>query len=530
MKKIVVLHDVSSFNDLQVLENLQSLLAGVEVLPVEISSPYTRVMRNLLRFCYDNHPDVIIGVSVGALYAQQMHGYRKVLINPKLHVSWESTYTEEVQFGGITNFDKEHSYIYFADDESQAAAYNEYVTSYRYVVKYPKGIGVQELLDSHIRPIVKKLVYEEYDKKNIDAITTNELLLKTSLGGAIGHSALHKLEEALEDVMHDVTKYFYDSFYDVRETAWEGFRKATREFVSNSEHMSSRNYTKHIYEYLYSYFEADAQDTNFLLAADAGKDMPPRLAMRELAYFFTHSVAGTYENTVCYEAGNEWLTKYKEDSSNKDELSLQDDFYDAIPLLVDYDRPPLVIADMELKEKKKIAVESYCFTTAETMKALCWGIHEKYADGCLHDFYMLMKVLVNEDNIVYSTEKGIFFDKYEAEEAMLDWTANNREHLLCYIMRIVPRCEQFYDEYVKAVRFAEGEELIDDMSCKEFVYQSTGFRRTFNFKEGYEVKYICFDGEKCILRQSSISQLSENNTVCLCDGNQVPGRYVFPLI
>ena len=55
--------------------------------------------------------------------------------------------------------------------------------------------------------------------------------------------------------------------------------------------------------------------TNFMIAANEGREMPPLEAMTELAYFFTHSVEGTYENTVTYEAGTVWLEIYKKDKN-----------------------------------------------------------------------------------------------------------------------------------------------------------------------------------------------------------------------
>ena len=111
MKKILVLYRNESFDDLQVLENLKSMLIDVKVIPVEISCPYRRVMRNLLKFCFDIKPDVIVGLSDCAMFAQQLHGYKKVLANPVLHVSWGMITDECMQLGGVSDFDKEHSYF-----------------------------------------------------------------------------------------------------------------------------------------------------------------------------------------------------------------------------------------------------------------------------------------------------------------------------------------------------------------------------------------------------------------------------------
>lgn len=531
MKKLVVLHRTDSFDDLQVLEHFQSMLVDVKVIPVEISRPYKCVMRNLLKFCYDNKPDVIVGLSDCALFAQQLHGYKKVLFNPVLHINWRMTTVESMQFGGITDFDREHSCIFFADEDTQVNPYNEYADSYKHVVMYPKGLGMQDLLETYIRPTVRKLLDEEPDKKNIDAVRTYELLADISCGGRIGRAALLNLEDAFDNILSEVATTFYSSYRDVKNIAREGFRKVTREFVFDYEEMSYANFTKYLYERLYDYFEEEVKDKNFMIATNEGGRMTPLDAMTELAYFFTHSLEGTYENTIAYEAGIKWLEIYKKDKKNQDALSKQSNFYDAIPLLVDYERPGLTLLEMDLDEKIKIAVESADFTTPAITNALCWGIHQIYIEEKYHPLFIAVKVLVNEDNCLDASEKGIFFSLQDAENAILDWSTNNREHLLCYVLRIVPRGEQFSDDFVKVAHLGEGEQYVDDMMSKEFVYMPTGFRRKQNFNIGDKVKYICFAGNYLTLRNSCISQLQtkDSNGICMCDGCQVPARYVFTI-
>jgi hypothetical protein len=98
-------------------------------------------------------------------------------------------------------------------------------------------------------------------------------------------------------------------------------------------------------------------------------------------------------------------------------------------------------------------------------------------------------------------------------------------------MRIVPRGEQFSDDFVKAARYEVGEQVVDDMMSREFVYLPTGFRREQNFNVGDEVKYICFDGSSLTLHNSSISLLAtkESDGICMKDGFLVPERYVFTI-
>ena len=69
---------------------------------------------------------------------------------------------------------------------------------------------------------------------------------------------------------------------------------------------------------------------------------------------------------------------------------------------------------------------------------------------------MLIKVLVNDDKTLDASEKGFFFNQQDAEDAMLNWTTNNRGRLLCYVLRIVPRDEPVSDDFVKAAQYGEG--------------------------------------------------------------------------
>lgn len=527
MKKLVILHDINSYNDFQVLEHLR--LKDVDVIPVEIAYPYNYMMTDLNKFCFEVKPDAIIGLSVGAMLAQQMHGYRKILINPLLRVNGGCATIEGEQFGGITNFDKEHTYVFFVDKDVQSVAYSEYVKEYKNIITYPDS-GMQELLDTHIRPLARMLLDEGFDKKNIDAIGINELLAEISEGGRKGRAALYRLEDAMADVLKDVTTCYYNSFYDGRETAWEGFRKVTREFVFDIERMPYENYTKYLYEQLHTFFEEENIETNFLIVANAGKNMNPVDAMRELAYLYTDAPKNSYEKALAYEAGVEWLKKYQ--NNTMAQIEKQMSFLDIIPSLIKCEKTPEYdVVYIELEEKIKIAVEFSDFISPETAKALCWGISQIYSRRISSPFFMLSKVIVHDDNTIDTSERGIFFSQHEAEEALLDWSTNKHEYLLCYIMSTVPRREQFFDDFVKAAHYVEGEHLVDDKKCKEFVYMPTGFKRKHSFRIDDQVKYIFFDGKETVLRQSCIVRLptSINDGICMSDGFQVPERYVFPI-
>lgn len=532
MKKIVILKATNSYDDLHLLEYCRSMFVNEAVIPIEISNPYKHVMRNLLKFCYETRPDIIIGASAGAMFVQQLHGYKKILINPVLHISWKCASTEDIQFGGITNYDKEHTYAFFSDAESQGSAYTEYEMTYKNVVRCSADLDIQKLIETHVHATIKKMLDEGPDKEYIDAIRAYELLSEISGGGRVGRAALLNLAEELQSILKEVTTVYYSNFYDVRETAWEGFTKITRDFVSDVEEIPYLNYTKYLYGHLHTFFEREVKEKNLMIAADAGNLMAPIKALTNLAHLYIDSPEESIEKTLAFEAGTQWLKRYNNESLEKKRWSDKAGFIDVIPFLIGGESPEFDRIHIETDEMLNKCLEILPNLSKDTVKALCWGVNQLYQAEKHSSFFVLMKVLVNEDNVIDTTEHGIYFSLYDAEMAMLDWTSNNRKHVLCYIIRKVPRCKPFYDDFVKAVQYWEEEQLVDNLYNSEYVYMSTGFQRKQNYKVGDEVQYICNDGKNTVLKRSSITQLptSNDSSISLLDGSRVPTRYVFSII
>ena len=318
MKTIVVVREMNSYDDLHLLEYCQSMFVNANVIQVGIKSPYKHVMRNLLKFCYDVKPDIIIASSAGAMFAQQVHGYKKILINPVLHVSWNCASAEEIQFGGITNYDKEHTYVFFSDEGCQGSAYTEYELAYKNVVKYSAGLDIQKLIEAHVHPTIREMLDEGPDKENIDSVGVNELLSEISMGGRMGFAALLNLAEELQSVIEEVTTVYYSSFYDVRETAWEGFMKITRDFVFDVEEIPYMNYTKYLYGRLHTFFECEVKKKNLAIAADEGSCMNPIEALTTLAHLYVESPEESFEKALAYGSSS---SGYRETVPDRQESS-----------------------------------------------------------------------------------------------------------------------------------------------------------------------------------------------------------------
>ena len=472
MKKILFLHGLGSSGATQTADYLRKKLPEVEVVSPDIPLHPHKAMRFLNKLCYDLRPDVIIGTSMGAMFAQQMHGYRKILVNPAFHVSQimmndlgvkrftnlradgETKYTitpalsdrykeiEEDQFGGITEFDVKHTYAFFGTENTLVNGYDEYLQYYTNATKYPGGHALlHKWVKAYVLPSAQQLLAEETDNKELDAVKTYQMLADISGGGGLGRAALLNLENALIKILSNVATNYYEKLYDVRDVATDGFQKITREFVFDIEEIPNRNYTNFLYKGLQDYFQDEVKEKQFLIWAVAGRHLDPIDAMTRLAYMYLdHCGVSLGVRTIAYDAATEWLHFYND--MHPDELKWDKDapFCDVIPYLVEDCNKELLekydITYMEAEEEKDMAIEMLGLYDDDTMKALFWGLDRQFKSEKELFFYVLMKVLVEEDNSLDTTERAIYFEQANAESAMLDWTLNNRDHLLCYIIRV----------------------------------------------------------------------------------------------
>ena len=139
--KIIYFHGFASSGATGTAESLRRMLPEVEVISPDIPVDPSEALPFLRALCEQEQPDLIIGTSMGAMYAQQMFGFRKILVNPSFNMSTLSKVfrtgehkflngrkdnaktfkiTKEIiqkqnmmerqQFKGITPFDRENTY------------------------------------------------------------------------------------------------------------------------------------------------------------------------------------------------------------------------------------------------------------------------------------------------------------------------------------------------------------------------------------------------------------------------------------
>lgn len=85
--KILYIHGLSSSGSSSTTRNLQALLPDYSVLSPDLPVAPQEALDMLWHLCELEQPQLIIGTSMGGMFAQQLRGYKKILVNPAFHVS-----------------------------------------------------------------------------------------------------------------------------------------------------------------------------------------------------------------------------------------------------------------------------------------------------------------------------------------------------------------------------------------------------------------------------------------------------------
>ena len=89
MKNIVYFHGLSSSGRSRTGSQLRQLFPDVNVITPDIPVYPSEALPKLRALLAELDPKetVVVGTSMGGMYAQQMQGYRRILVNPGFHVS-----------------------------------------------------------------------------------------------------------------------------------------------------------------------------------------------------------------------------------------------------------------------------------------------------------------------------------------------------------------------------------------------------------------------------------------------------------
>lgn len=196
--KLVYFHGFASSGASGTVQLLRKIFPSAQVVAPDIPVDPEEALPMLQKLVQTEQPDVIVGISMGGMYAQQMHGFLRICVNPSFRIStskllhtgvhkWlngrknhekEFRITADIikrynqmerkQFDGITPDDRELCYGLFGINDTSVNPINAYNTFTKYYTHAERFEGEHQLNDKVIHkvllPLLKQLLGSKYDE------------------------------------------------------------------------------------------------------------------------------------------------------------------------------------------------------------------------------------------------------------------------------------------------------------------------------------------------------------------------------
>lgn len=94
MQTVLYIHGFASAGSSGTAIVMRNLLYhhGVQVVSPDVPTSPLEAQKMLHELVEQLHPDLIVGTSMGAMYAEQLHGYPRILVNPSFHMARTITF------------------------------------------------------------------------------------------------------------------------------------------------------------------------------------------------------------------------------------------------------------------------------------------------------------------------------------------------------------------------------------------------------------------------------------------------------
>lgn len=186
-KKLLYIHGLSSSGMSATAGTLRKLLPEYEVLSPDLPVNPQEAFSMLKELCEIEHPDIIVGTSMGGMFTQLLKGYKRILVNPAFHVSefmrtiigtqeflnprqdgethFEITpelcdayqKLESCQFENITDFDIKYTYALFGENDTFVNGFDEYTSHYDNVIWFDGGHRLDNtVIENILVPLIKR--------------------------------------------------------------------------------------------------------------------------------------------------------------------------------------------------------------------------------------------------------------------------------------------------------------------------------------------------------------------------------------
>ena len=186
--KLIYFHGFGSSGASGTVETLRRLLPDDQIIAPDIPVDPVEALPYLRQLCADEQPDIVVGTSMGGMYAQQMRGFVRICINPAVNMSTMSTVLrtgehkffngrkdgqktfritrdiiqhhnqmERQQWKDITDWDREHCYGLFGINDKQVNTYDLFHKHYPHAIRFE---GEHRLNEKVLRKVVLPLIQE----------------------------------------------------------------------------------------------------------------------------------------------------------------------------------------------------------------------------------------------------------------------------------------------------------------------------------------------------------------------------------
>lgn len=193
MRKLIYFHGFGSSGEGSTVKTLRELLPDWTVMAPDIPVDPKNALPFLKGLCQKEQPDVIVGASMGGMYAQQMRGFKRICVNPAFDISQhkdilregtfgffnprkngETTFTitpaiishfvemEVLQFDEVSDFDRENVFGLFADNDTTVSCEDIFLQHYKNVVHFHGEHRLnRQVIEQVLLPLVLKMVNKD---------------------------------------------------------------------------------------------------------------------------------------------------------------------------------------------------------------------------------------------------------------------------------------------------------------------------------------------------------------------------------
>ena len=194
MKKILDIHGFGSAGSTGTATIMRNLLyeKDVRVISPDVPTSPLEAVKFLREFVEQEQPDLIIGTSMGGMYAELLRGYKRIIVNPSFHMARLLTFrglgnyefqnkrqdgatkfkvdkqmiaefkeVEKLSFKGLTDEDKKNVYGLFGRNDPTVHTQDDYTKVYgkeHFVIFEGEHRLNDKILKHDVLPIIEEIL------------------------------------------------------------------------------------------------------------------------------------------------------------------------------------------------------------------------------------------------------------------------------------------------------------------------------------------------------------------------------------